>query len=509
MLGQQGQFGGSLEQQRNVMRLQQSMAQQQLGTIGATPGPGQIGVQSLEQMLYIGTYGDGEAKVITDLQKIPVFNLIHQWTQEQFYGAGIPSAVGLGALPPLNNGFYQRGFAYVKFYADTRMIPQQMLDIEPAVGNLIGRYTTDSFMKIVADVDHDIYFGDSDLNQFEMDGIKKQVKQYAPQNYLDLRSGQLSPALVETMSLIVRQSFGVASMNRLYASPAALTPLTINFINQQRTLPILWNGEGGNPFSQWNAQWGPSMFRDDRFAEFDIMNGPTPITSFNNGQAAAPQGIPSTPTVAPQVQAISPPSGVTSYWTSSPQSNLPGSQATPAGLDGATTGYYAYCYAYRNSNGMSMASPISSVVTVTNGQVVEVSVANTAGINPLPNSVRIYRQQLASADATPSYEEMLPIPEDQPATSSNVVGWTYYDGNQNIPGTYTIFFINTSMAGAHLGRLGPLRKYELAPVNLGYWYVVGWWGMLICPVPWWNVVVKNVAGVTLPTLNTIAAGYSA
>jgi hypothetical protein len=116
---------------------------------------------------------------------------------------------------------------------------------------------------------------------------------------------------------------------------------------------------------------------------------------------------------------------------------------------------------------------------------------------------------LASADATPSYEEMLPIPEDQPATSSNVVGWTYYDGNQNIPGTYTIFFINTSMAGAHLGRLGPLRKYELAPVNLGYWYVVGWWGMLICPVPWWNVVVKNVAGVTLPTLNTIAAGYSA
>jgi len=51
-----------------------------------------------------------------------------------------------------------------------------------------------------------------------------------------------------------------------------------------------------------------------------------------------------------------------------------------------------------------------------------------------------------------------------------------------------------------------MRKYELAPVNLGYWYAVGWWGMLIMPVPWWSVVVKNVTGVNLPLIN---AGYPA
>lgn len=500
MFGQQGQMGGTFQQQQSVMKLQQSMAQQQLGVLGAAPGPGQVGVQSLEQLLYVGTYGDQEAKVITDLNKIPVFNMIHQWTQEQFYGAGIPSAVGLGALPPLNNGYYRRGFAEVKFYADTRMIPQQMLDIEPAVGNLIGRYSTDSFMKVVADVNHDIYLGDSDVNQFQMDGIERQVKDYAPNNLLDARNGQLSPSLIEYMSTIVRGNFGVASMNRLYASPAAISPMTINYIQQQRTLPILWNGEGGNPFSQWNAQWGPSMFRDDRFAEFDPFNGYSPITSFANG--AQPQGIPPAPLAAPSYVVNT--NDVNSLFTATAATNIPGAQATPAGENGAANGYYAYCYAYKNENGMGVVSPITAVITIANGDSVTLS-GPTGGVNPAPSAVRIFRQQLSSATATPSYANMVAIPADQAVTVSSS-GWTFTDTNADIPGTYKLFFVNTSMAGAHLGRLGPMRKYELAPVNLGYWYVVGWWGMLICPVPWWHVVVKNVQGVNIPLIN---AGYQA
>ncbi len=500
MYGQQiTQFSGGFEQARSVYRMQQAMAQQQLGTLGAVPGPGQIGVQSLEQLLYIGTYGDNEAKIITDLQKIPVFNLVHQWTQEQYYGAGIPSAVGLGALPALNNGYYRRGYAYVKFYADTRMIPQQMLDIEPAVGNLIGRYTTDSFMKLVADVNHDIYLGNSDVNEFAMDGVDKQVQQYAPNNYLDARTANLSPALVEYMSAVVRGNFGDATMNRVYASPAVITPFTINYIQQQRTLPILWDGSGGNPFAQWNAQWGPAMFRDDRFAEFDTMNGFAPVTSFSNG--AAPQGIPPAPTAAPTVG--TPATDVNSQFTATTASSVPGAVATTAGLNGGSTGYYAYCYAYRNANGMSIVSPISTVVTIANGQSVALS-GPTSGVTPAPSSIRIFRQQLAASGDTPSYSGMQAIPEDQAVTVS-ASGWTYTDTNSDIPGTYKVFFINTSMGGAHLGRLGPMRKYELAPVNLGYWYVVGWWGMLVVPVPWWHVVVKNVSGSQLPM---ITAGYA-
>lgn len=499
MLGQQSQYTQSFEQQRNVLRLQQAMAQQQLGVMGAPPGPGQVGVQSLEQLLYVGTYGDNEPKVITDIQKIPVFNLVHQWSQEQFYGAGIPSAVGLGALPPLNNGYYRRGFAYVKFYADTRMIPQQMLDIEPAVGNLIGRYTTDSFMKIVGDVDHDIYLGNSSVNEFQMDGIEAQVKQYAPGNYLDARTANLSPALMEYMSAIVRGNFGDATMNRLYASPAAITPMTINFINQQRTLPILWDGEGGNPFSQWNTQWGAAKIRDDRFAEFDVMNGFSPIQNFNNG--VQPQGIPPAPLAAPGVAVAA---NAASQFGSAVSSYVPGAVVTHAGQSGGSTGYYAYCYAYINANGMGIVSPITAVQTVADGDAVTLS-GPTAGVTPSPSAVRIFRQQLSSGSATPSYSGMVAIPEDQAVTVSTS-GWSFVDTNSDIPGTYKLFYVNTSMGGAHLGRLGPMRKYELAPVNLGYWYVVGWWGMLIMPVPWWSVVVKNVTGTNLPLIN---AGYPA
>lgn len=501
MLGLQAQMTQNFEQQRNVLRLQQTMAQQQLGVMGAAPGPGQVGVQSLEQLLYVATYGDNEPKIIQDLNKIQVFNMVHEWTQEQFYGAGIPSAVGLGALPPLNNGYYRRGFAFVKFYADTRMIPQQMLDIQPAVGNLIGRYTTDSFMKLVGDVNHDIYLGNSGVNQFQMDGIESQVKQQAPNNYLDARSGVLSPALIEYLSAIVRMNFGTASMNRLYASPAVFTPMVSNFISNQRVIPSLWEGSAGNPFSEWAAQFGTAKFRDDRFAEFDPYNGFSPITSFST-TTVQPQGIPPAPIAAPAVTVNS--VDANSQFSATATTDVPGALATPAGLQGASTGYYAYCFAYINENGMGVVSPMTAVQTVVNGGSVTLS-GPTAGISPAPSAIRIFRQQLAASGDTPSYAKMQAIPEDQAVTVSTS-GWTFTDTNSDLPGTYKIFFVNTSSAGAHLGRLGPMRKYELAPVNLGYWYVVGWWGMLICPVPWWHVVVKNVQGTVLPYIN---AGYQA
>lgn len=499
MNGLQSQSQVGFQQQRNVMRMQQSMAQQQLGTIGAPPGPGQVGVQSLEQLLYIGSYGDNESKILSDLRSLPVFDLIHQWSQEQYYGSATPAAVGLGALPALNNGYYRRGFAFVKFYADARMIPQQMLDIEPAVGNLVGRYTGDSFMNLVGQVSHDIYLGDSNINEFQMDGIKAQVQQNYPNNVLDLRGGQLSPALMEWMSAIVRGNFGDATQNRLYGSPAALAPMTINFISNTRVIPSMWEGSAGNPFSQWNAQYGPARLRDDRFSEFDPFNGFKPIQSFSN--AVAPQGIPPAPVSAPGVTVNS--ADPNSQWTATATSSIPNAVATPAGLAGGSTGYYAYCYAYINGAGMSIVSPITAVQTVVNGD--SVTLTGPTSVTPNPTGVRFFRQQLAASGDTPAYSGMQAIPQDLGVTVG-AAGWTYTDVNADIPGTYNLFYVNTSMGGAHLGRLGPMRKYELAPINLGYWYVVGWWGMLIMPVPWWSIVVKNAGGVNIPLLN---AGYPA
>lgn len=499
VLGLQNQYSAPFEQSRQVMQMQQAMASQQLGVLGSPPGPGQIGVQSLEQMLYIVTYGDNEAKIIQDLRSIPVFNLIHQWTKEGYYGGATPAAVGMAALPSLNNGYYERGYTEVKFYADARMIPQQMLDIESAAGNLIGRYTTDSFMSLVGKVNHAIYFGDSSKNQYEMDGFYRYISQNAPNNVLDARTAQLSPSLVEYLSLKVRANFGDATMNKLYAPPQVISPMTTNFIQQQRTLPILWNGEGGNPFSGWDAQYGPAKFRDDRLCEFDPFNGNAPIQSFTNG--VVPQGIPPAPAAAPTVTVNA--TDANSQWGVN-TSQVPGSVVTHAGYGTATTGYYAYCYAYINEFGMGIVSPITAVQTVSDGGSVTLS-GPTSGVNPRPLKVRVFRQQLAASGDTPSYSGMQAIPNDIGVTVSTS-GWTFTDTNADIPGTYTIFFINTSEGGGHLGRLGPMRKFELAPVNLAYWFAVGWWGMLICPAPEWSVVVKNVSGYQVQALQ---AAYNA
>ena len=103
----------SIFMQESVMELQSALANQYLGALGQFPGPGQVGVQSLESEFYILTYGDSEFKGLADIEAVPVANLVHFYQMLTDYGSDVPAAVGPAALPPINQSFYQRGFAEV------------------------------------------------------------------------------------------------------------------------------------------------------------------------------------------------------------------------------------------------------------------------------------------------------------------------------------------------------------------------------------------------------------
>lgn len=470
-----------IDKSDRIVQMQRAMATQQLGTLGVAPGPGQIGVQSLEDQLYILTYGDAEFKLYRDLETVPVFNLVHEYNVLNYYTSAVGAAVGMGALPPVNNSNFARGWALVKFYEDVRMIPQQMLEIESSVGNYAGVETRNSIMSLIGKVNHHLYWGDSTINQFAMDGVYAQVSRAFPNNVIDLRGSALTPDYLERAALLVRQNWGSVSQCKLYASPAVITPFTVNFLQNQRVIPSMWEGGTGNPFSYWDTQFGRIYIRDDRFAERDPFNGSAPITSL----PVALPNMPPAPTAAPTVSAPAADS------LSQFNAQTPG-------------GYFAYCYAYKNSVGVSVASPISSVVNVQNGQSVTLTIP-TVGVQPAPQSIYIYRQQLSSATATPSYSGMQLMAE-VPATIS-VSGTTYVDRNLDLPGTYTAFLINTSKDGAHIGKLGDVQKFDLAPVSMAYWFVTAWYGMLIMPGPQWSVILKNVGGSQIGT--PVNAGYAA
>lgn len=473
-MGVVNSFTREIDTADRIVRMQRSLAMQQLGTMGVAPGPGQIGVQSLEYQLYVLTYGDSEFKLYKDLAKVPVFNLVHEYNVLQNYGSSVGGFVGMGALPPVNNSFFKRGWAMVKFAMDARMVPQQMLEIESAVGNYVGVETRNSIMSLMGKVENALFWGDSSLNEFTFDGVKTQVSRAFPSNVIDMRGKVLDPGTLENLALAVRQNWGDPELTKLYAPPAVLTPFTVNYIQNQRMIPGLWQGGSGNPFSYWDTQYGRILLRDDRFAERDITgNGGRPVTSMVN----VPQGLPSAPTSAPTLGTPA----------ADPASKFNTSLGTPGG-------YFAYCYAYGNAVGITVASPISSVVQVQDGQSVQLTIPVT-GVMPAPTFIRVYRQTLSSPTATPSYDGMQMV-TDIPVT---VPSTTWTDQNLDLPGTFAAFLINVSKDGAHIGKLGDVRRFELAPVTMAYWFVSVWYGMLIMPGPQWSFVLKNIGAANTGT----------
>jgi hypothetical protein len=471
----------TIDKRSRVIEMVRAMAAQQLGTLGTAPGPGQIGVQSLEDQLYILTFGDAEMKLLQDLQSRPAFNWIHEFNVLQYYGSSVGAAVGAAALPPVDQAYFKRGWVEIKWFIKTKMIPQQMLEIESAVGNLVGVETRNALMMLLGQVDHAGYWGNSSLNPFEFDGIYAQVQAVQPNNVIDLRGAPLDPGWLEKGALLIRENWGNPAFAKLYAPPAVITPFTISYIPNQRAIPMLWEGGAGNPFGYWDTQYGRIYLRDDRFAERDPFNGVAPLQSLQ----FVPQGLPPTPTVAPTVG------------TPAADPNSQFNATTPGG-------YVSYAYAYRNSVGLSMVSPPSTPVQVQNGQSVQITIP-TAGVNPPPSSIVIYRQGPLSSNFTPNLSQFQFMTEI-PATIS-VSGTTYTDENNDLPGTYTAFLVTTSADGAHFVRLGDVERFDLAPINMAYWFAVTWYGALVVPAAQWHVIFKNVGGAQVGT--PVTAGYAA
>lgn len=478
----------SLFMQESVMELQNALANQYLGALGQFPGPGQVGVQSLESEFYILTYGDSEFKGLADIEAVPVANLVHFFQLLTDYGSDVPAAVGPAALPPINQSEYQRGFAEVRFFADLRQIPLPMLQIESSVGNLTARYTGDSLYALAGKVEHEIWQGNSSVNQWTMDGLSVQMdkSQYASSNVIDLRGAQLSPSYIEQSVEVIRMNWGPTEDLALHASPAAIQPLATNFLSNQRVIESLWNGGAGNRFSRWDAQFGTILFRDNRFTEKDPFS-PAPKQSGQN--LGIGQNAPPNPTAAPTLTVNS---------TDSASLFVNGTNV-------AAPGYYAYCYEYINAAGKSLVSPISALVDISAGGSVTLSIP--ISVSPAVTGIRIFRNQnpYSSASATPQYKDMQ-IMGDY-SVGSQVGTFTYTDENADIPGTYDAFILNRNKGAVHLGRLGEVKKYDLAPISMAQWFFTAFFGMLIVPAPQFHVRLKNVLGGVLPT-QAVPAAYS-
>ncbi len=476
--GFMNQFGP--EAQNELFSLNKALMTTGLNGVG-TPGDGSpIRVQSLEQMLRVITFTMSDLRLWPSIQKVPAYNVVEEYNILRAYGGRSGLFAGEGALQPANDSLYERMFATIKFMVEVREISHPTILIQSAVGDIVTRYATDATMNLLGKLESELFFADSSLNQFSFDGIEKQITLWGDSTQiLDKRGQGLTPDDIEISANILRSHFGNVSNSKMFMAPGILADFTRNWIPFQRTISGDWKGTTGNPFSGWQSQFGDIEFQDDVF-----------LVPADNGQLPSnplvqPAGVPATPgtaIVAAQVTTVNAAS-VNTLTSSEFDSVTPG-------------GTFYYFYTACNSYGESMPSAASNAVTVANGDFVQLTITRIL-TQPLPSFYKIYR----GSQANGSDAQFMVSVKDPGGSAATFI---YTDGNQDIPGTGTVFLLDMSPGVLEFKQLGPMMKLDLAPINLMYRFALVLYGTPVLTQPTKAIVLKNVgvSSITNPNLTT-------
>jgi len=472
--GYMSQFGPQAQTQ--LFALNKALMTTGLNGVG-TPGDGSpIRVQSLEQMLRNITFTMSDLRLWPAIQKVPAYNVVEEYNIERAYGGRSGLFAGEGALQPATDSLYERMFATIKFMVEVREISHPTILIQSAVGDVVTRYATDATMDMLGKLEREMFFADSALNQFSFDGIKKQVELWGDSTQiLDKRGQGLTPDDIEIAANILRSHFGRVQNSKMFMPPGVLADFTRNWIPFQQTITGSWKGTAGNPFSKWQSQFGDVEFQDDVFL-VPADNGALPTNPL-----VMSAGVPATPGTGITAAAVSTPNAgsVNTITTSRFDSVTPG-------------GTFYYFYTANNSYGESMASPASNAVTVANGQFVSLTISRIL-TQPLASYYKIYRGTLADGSDA-QYMVSLKDP------GSTVQTFVYTDGNQDIPGTATVFLLDMSPGVLEFKQLGPMMKLDLAPINLMYRFAMVLYGTPVVTQPTKQVILKNVGASALNSL---------
>jgi len=472
--GYLSQFGP--EAQNQLASLNKALMTTGLNGVG-TPGDGSpIRVQSLEQMLRVITFTMSDLRLWPQIQKVPAYNVVEEYNILRAYGGRSGLFAGEGALQPANDSLYERMFARIKFAVEVREISHPTILIQSAVGDIVTRYATDATYNLLGKMENALFFSDSSINQFAFDGIERQIMLWGDDTQvLDKRGQGLTPDDIEISANILRSHFGNVGQSRMYMPPGVLADFTRNWIPFQRTTSGEWKGKTGNPFSGWQSQFGDIEFQDDVFM-VPANNGHLPNNPF-----VQPAGVPATPGTPITAAAVN---AVASGSINSPTESLFDS-VTPGGS-------FYYFYTAVNTYGESMASPASNLVTVGNGQYASLTIARIL-TQPLPSAYKIYRGTLSDGS-----DALYMTTVKDPGGSSTT--FVYTDGNQNVPGTSTVFLLDMSPGVLEFKQLGPMMKLDLAPINLMYRFALVLYGTPVLTQPTKSVVLKNVGSSVLNRL---------
>jgi hypothetical protein len=441
-------------------------AGQDIGPIAAAAGVGfPLRVESLERTLKNTTYRMEHVRYWRAIPKGPAFNTVEEFNQIRDYGnLALNSFITEGALPEESDSTYSREFSIVKFMGITRRVTHVMSLVKPAHGNVIAQETIAGTMKLLRDMERNLWFARSDLDAVQFDGMEKLIEAGAlAENIIDLRGAPLSEDVLIDAALTIQDAPNYGTPTHVYMNPKVKADLAKTFFPKSRYDLFSKTDTGlvGLDIRGFTSPAGDVMFEPDVFiTDGDGDEGGLPTAAVGNVLKR-----PSTPTVTTALATA----------------------ALSSSFTASDLGTYNWQVVAVNAFGQSAPVNVGSIAVSTAGHGVTFGI--TPGAGTLPTYYRVFRTVVGGAAGSERHIARV-------AASGNPGETTITDLNANLPGTTKAFMIQQNEDNVKWKQLAPMIKVSLATIDTSIRWMQLIYGVIQLYTPRRNVVFKNIGRST-------------
>lgn len=404
-------------------------------------------VESLENTLKVLTFKETDIQFWKRVPKLPAYNTVEEFNQLTSYGTEAGVFTNEGELPREEDSQYIRKAEIVKFLGVTKSVSHPMQLVRTHIGSVIQQEIKNGTLFLLRKADRAMLYADSSIVPQEFNGFFAQQREsFSDYNtymnsevVIDLRGKSLKEANVEDGALAIVSNYGQADL--LMAPPVVLSDFVKQFHDSkfiQPNTPQTTNAIVGQRVQKFQSQYGEIDLG------YDVFLNANPVRKL-----ASVATHPQAPTVPVKVS-------VTAT-----------ADAAFTKFKGATEiGDFYYAVAAKNRYGESTLLDINNgtLVTVADGQSVDLKFTDGGGANPATGYV-IYRSKRNPSGAIADVE-LYPIFEISKAQLT-----TGYDGgaagavrdrNRFLPGTNQAMLVQSDTDVYSFKQLAPLMKMDLA-----------------------------------------------
>lgn len=414
--------------------------------------------ESLEKTLTSLTFRSEHFPMWRLIPKRPAYNTVEEFNTITSFGEdGVEGWSAEAELPGSSDSTYVRNYKKIKMISELRQVSHLAMMVRPAHGNVVAQETIAGTMNMLRRIEKNLFFGSSALDEYQWDGIDKQISDGAPAaNIIDMRGAPLSEDVLMDASGTIMDAPNYGVGTHLFTAPKVKMDLIKSFFPKARYDLFNKTSDGliGGDLRGFMSMSGPIEFVSDVFL--------APKTLLPSGALGDTSRIP--PAVT----------SVTAAATSDAASLF---LASDAG---------AYRYAVSACNRFGDSAPVlltGTTVSPAAGEKVTLTITPTAGT--VATYFKIYRSPVGGG--ANSLRLIARV-----ANANGVSASAVEDLNNDLPNTSSAYLCQVDSDNLSFAQLAPMMKISLATLDPSTRWIQAIYGTPIVKAPGRNVIFRNV-----------------